>query len=327
MSIVIVGIGDEDFGLMKILDGDDQRLYSTDERRFASRDIVQFVKFNDFKTKPMHVLAAETLAEIPREVVNYFKSRGITPASRSTSETPSESSSKMNDEVETKDEEAAQVSDIAKQLEVMKSEFLEQVTKITTDVDEFEVYKIITEEKIPSRDLSYFQEIVKKGTRGVNVFSLAKPTNVDAIDARTRRSIIASARPVDSSMTRGVKASESLSAPVVHLAGAGDVDDSEFAAVGKPLAATLGPPSPEVRAKLAKTFSVEHLTPPRSPNMQTIQEDMERPRPVSPSVALNLDLTKPMISLMRGDSRGRIMAEGLPEATSADALAHTMNSH
>ena len=42
------------------------------------RDIVQFVPFADFKDRSFHELAMATLDEVPREVVNYFGSRGVT---------------------------------------------------------------------------------------------------------------------------------------------------------------------------------------------------------------------------------------------------------
>jgi hypothetical protein len=84
ISVIIVGVGDEDFGLMDLLDADEKKLYSPELKRFASRDIVQFVPFNAFKDKSIHALAVETLDEIPREVVSYFKSRGITPRTRQT---------------------------------------------------------------------------------------------------------------------------------------------------------------------------------------------------------------------------------------------------
>ena len=41
MSVIIVGVGNEDFSAMEQLDGDEQRLSSGG--RYASRDIVQFV--------------------------------------------------------------------------------------------------------------------------------------------------------------------------------------------------------------------------------------------------------------------------------------------
>jgi hypothetical protein len=42
MSIIIVGVGDEDFAAMEALDADKQLLKSSDGK-VAARDIVQFV--------------------------------------------------------------------------------------------------------------------------------------------------------------------------------------------------------------------------------------------------------------------------------------------
>jgi hypothetical protein len=79
LSIIIVGVGDEDFSMMDELDADDKPLYSVADKKYMSRDIVQFVPFNEFKDKSYHQLAMATLDEIPREVVNYFISRKVLP--------------------------------------------------------------------------------------------------------------------------------------------------------------------------------------------------------------------------------------------------------
>lgn len=79
LSIIIVGVGDEDFSMMDELDADDKPLYSISEKKYMSRDIVQFVPFNEFKDKSYHQLAMATLDEIPREVVNYFVTRKVHP--------------------------------------------------------------------------------------------------------------------------------------------------------------------------------------------------------------------------------------------------------
>ena len=47
MSIIIVGIGDENFDNMKILDGD--KGLSTENGMQCARDIVQFVPFNKYE--------------------------------------------------------------------------------------------------------------------------------------------------------------------------------------------------------------------------------------------------------------------------------------
>jgi len=79
MSIIIVGVGEEDFGMMDKLDADEEPLWSTEEKCFMERDIVQFVKFNDYKHLSPMELALATLDEIPREVVSFFKSRHKEP--------------------------------------------------------------------------------------------------------------------------------------------------------------------------------------------------------------------------------------------------------
>eukprot|EP00392_Amoebophrya_sp_AT5.2_P002362 g2367.t1 len=79
MSIIIVGVGDEDFSLMDELDADEEPLYSTSENVYMERDIVQFVPFSDFKDRSYLELAMCTLDEVPREVTNYFQKKGIAP--------------------------------------------------------------------------------------------------------------------------------------------------------------------------------------------------------------------------------------------------------
>lgn len=41
-------------------------------------DIVQFVPFRDFANNPMQ-LAKETLEEVPGQMLNFFRRKGITP--------------------------------------------------------------------------------------------------------------------------------------------------------------------------------------------------------------------------------------------------------
>jgi hypothetical protein len=62
LSIIIVGIGNDDFDNMVVLDGDDG-LIDTDGRK-AIRDLVQFVPFNEFKDNPS-LLAKHVLEELP----------------------------------------------------------------------------------------------------------------------------------------------------------------------------------------------------------------------------------------------------------------------
>nr|XP_021506028.1 copine-6 isoform X1 [Meriones unguiculatus]XP_021506029.1 copine-6 isoform X1 [Meriones unguiculatus] len=78
MSIIIVGVGNADFSDMRLLDGDDGTLRCP-KGVPAARDIVQFVPFRDFKDAAPSALAKCVLAEVPRQVVEYYASQGISP--------------------------------------------------------------------------------------------------------------------------------------------------------------------------------------------------------------------------------------------------------
>ena len=69
--------GNADFSNMNILDADEEPLYD-DKNRKASRDLVQFVPFNDFKDNP-NKLAEKVLEEIPRQIVEYYQHQNIPP--------------------------------------------------------------------------------------------------------------------------------------------------------------------------------------------------------------------------------------------------------
>jgi hypothetical protein len=71
LSIIIVGIGNADFGKMVTLDGDDG-LWNCQGVK-AKRDLVQFVPYNKFKGDPEN-LAKEVLFELPRQLVDYMQS-------------------------------------------------------------------------------------------------------------------------------------------------------------------------------------------------------------------------------------------------------------
>ncbi|KAK7598196.1 hypothetical protein V9T40_006431 [Parthenolecanium corni] len=93
ISIIIVGIGNAEFDAMEVLDADRVPLESHGVR--AQRDIVQFVPFNKFLSQgdPRTArvrLAKEVLAEVPRQVVSYMRSRGFAPqpAQQNISELP-----------------------------------------------------------------------------------------------------------------------------------------------------------------------------------------------------------------------------------------------
>ena len=78
VSIIIVGVGSDDFESMDILDADEVPLYSQRFKKNMEADIVQFVPFRDFKNNPAE-LAKQTLEEVPGQLLNFFKKRNIVP--------------------------------------------------------------------------------------------------------------------------------------------------------------------------------------------------------------------------------------------------------
>ncbi|XP_053308893.1 copine-1-like isoform X2 [Spea bombifrons] len=79
MSIIIIGVGSADFKAMEFLDGDNGALKSSSGEA-AARDIVQFVPFRQFQNAPREALAQSVLAEVPKQLVSYFKMLGLTPS-------------------------------------------------------------------------------------------------------------------------------------------------------------------------------------------------------------------------------------------------------
>jgi len=80
LSIIIVGVGSEDFSAMDELDSDDQLL--THNGQTAKRDIVQFVEMQKFvsgSTWSKEGLAQEVLAEIPDQLVSYMQGKNFKP--------------------------------------------------------------------------------------------------------------------------------------------------------------------------------------------------------------------------------------------------------
>jgi len=70
LSIVIVGVGREDFTRMKELDGDDNAFKYKD--KVCDRDIVQFLSLLNVIDNP-ELLAAETLQEIPKQLSEFVQ--------------------------------------------------------------------------------------------------------------------------------------------------------------------------------------------------------------------------------------------------------------
>ena len=77
LSVIIIGIGNADFSSMNTLDADVNPLVNSAGVK-ASRDIVQFVPFNRYKFDPQR-LAQEVLAEIPRQIVQYYDMNHLDP--------------------------------------------------------------------------------------------------------------------------------------------------------------------------------------------------------------------------------------------------------
>ena len=77
LSVIIIGIGDADFSQMDILDGDETPLTSSKGKK-RKRDIVQFVPFNKYQYN-IEELSMEVLAEIPRQIVEYYQFKDLNP--------------------------------------------------------------------------------------------------------------------------------------------------------------------------------------------------------------------------------------------------------
>lgn len=77
MSIIIIGVGNEQFDQMDQLDSD-KGMLKDDCGRFATRDIVQFVPFRDYAHNPPQ-LAAAVLQELPKQIDQFYQGIGIVP--------------------------------------------------------------------------------------------------------------------------------------------------------------------------------------------------------------------------------------------------------
>lgn len=77
LSIIIVGVGKDDFKEMNVLDGDHGKMKDSKGNE-ASRDIVQFVPFSKVG-KDKNKLAEFVLAEVPKQFASYMKSKDRKP--------------------------------------------------------------------------------------------------------------------------------------------------------------------------------------------------------------------------------------------------------
>eukprot|EP01040_Poterioochromonas_malhamensis_P007714 gene7715-8332_t len=79
ISVLVVGVGHADFSEMRRLDSDGKQLSAGG--RTATRDIVQFVPFQQVAREGGSVLAQQLLAEIPNQVIQYMEEHHLVPNS------------------------------------------------------------------------------------------------------------------------------------------------------------------------------------------------------------------------------------------------------
>ena len=77
ISVIIIGIGNADFSNMDVLDADEEPLVDSKGRK-ADRDLVQFVPYKKFQNNGQK-LAEEVLEEIPRQIVEFYQHKKISP--------------------------------------------------------------------------------------------------------------------------------------------------------------------------------------------------------------------------------------------------------
>ena len=82
LSVIIIGVGKADFTTMNVLDADDNPLKDS-RGTLAARDLVQFVPFLKYESNPER-LAQEVLAEIPRQIIEYYQQNNLDPVKLTT---------------------------------------------------------------------------------------------------------------------------------------------------------------------------------------------------------------------------------------------------
>jgi len=78
LSIIIVGLGDENFTSMHVLNSDKQPLTDPGSGRTTVRDCVKFAEFAKFKGDA-RLLARDVLSELPKQLVAYKKLYNLLP--------------------------------------------------------------------------------------------------------------------------------------------------------------------------------------------------------------------------------------------------------
>ena len=82
LSVIIIGVGNADFSNMVYLDADDNPLVNSKGIK-AVRDLVQFVPYLKFESHPEN-LSMEVLAEIPRQIIDYYEQNNLDPINLTT---------------------------------------------------------------------------------------------------------------------------------------------------------------------------------------------------------------------------------------------------
>ena len=97
ISIVIVGVGNEDFKDIKVLSNTPFVDKKTENAK--QRDIVQFVEYSKFKHNP-NLLAKEVLSEIPDQLIEFMQKNGIKPNKVNTKTSKKKNSIFFENEIE-----------------------------------------------------------------------------------------------------------------------------------------------------------------------------------------------------------------------------------
>lgn len=78
VSVIIVGVGSEDFLKMRQLDGEHPVIQEKIRKKVA-RDLVQFVEWKQFESKDLSALAEEVLREVPQQMCEYYEIKHLPP--------------------------------------------------------------------------------------------------------------------------------------------------------------------------------------------------------------------------------------------------------